>query len=260
MPQIPLYFLPGTQCDELLWHAVFELLPEYFTPIPIVLPQKDSPSEIVHDLHRLFSNLQPDQQSLNLIGFSLGGYLAALYACIYPNHLKKLMIIANAPFSLPNAEIETRKQTLSYIKAYGYKGMPQKRITQLLGQTNKDNKDIINTIEMMDKRCGQTMLEQQLSNTSLRTNLVPELTSMSFDISILIGSEDCLVNITTLKHELTKSIKTQNKTQLIAREFNHASKQLIHNNISLNLVNGSGHMLPLESPQTVADHIIHLFS
>ena len=243
MTQIPLYFLPGTQCDQQLWQGVFELLPSRFNPTAIVLPQEKSPLEIVHTLHQQLSSIQQPEQSLNLIGFSLGGYLASLYATCYPEQLNKLLIIANAPFSLPTSELKIRNQTLTYIKSHGYKGMPIKRITQLLANSNKDNINIINTITDMDKRCGQVMLKQQLANTSERLNLIPQLINMPFDIQFIIGSEDKLVNVGKLKQELAKSVE-----------------EIITRDISLDLIDDCGHMIPLENPQAVADHIISFFS
>lgn len=243
MTQIPLYFLPGTQCDQQLWQGVFELLPSRFNPTAIVLPQEKSPLEIVHTLHQQLSSIQQPEQSLNLIGFSLGGYLASLYATCYPEQLNKLLIIANAPFSLPTSELKIRNQTLTYIKSHGYKGMPIKRITQLLANSNKDNINIINTITDMDKRCGQVMLKQQLANTSERLNLIPQLINMPFDIQFIIGSEDKLVNVGKLKQELAKSVE-----------------EIITRDISLDLIDDCGHMIPLENPQAVADHIVSFFS
>lgn len=243
MTQIPLYFLPGTQCDQQLWQGVFELLPTRFNPTAIILPQEKSSFEIIHALHQQFSSVQQPKQSLNLIGFSLGGYLSSLYATCYPKQLHKLLIIANAPFSLPTSELKIRNQTLTYIKSHGYKGMPTKRITQLLADSNKDNTNIINTISDMDKRCGQVMLEQQLANTSERLNLIPQLITMPFDIQFIIGSEDNLVNVSKLKQELVKNVEGMNT-----------------NNISLDLIDDCGHMIPLENPQAVADHIVNFFS
>lgn len=239
--QIPLYFLPGTQCDEQLWQQVFELLPKHFIPHDITLPHGNTPLEIVHALHQQFAHQQT--KPINLIGFSLGGYLAALYASCYPDNLQKLLILANAPHSLPEHEIRLREQTLSYITTHGYKGMPRKRIEQLLANANKHNADIIDKISAMDKRGGQAMLTQQLTSTSQRINLVPQLSTLPFDIKFVVGEEDNLVNIDTLKQDLALGgSDSQSK------------------NVALDIIEHCGHMSPLESPQAVAQHIIDFFS
>jgi len=238
--QIPIYFLPGTQCDEQLWQQVFELLPNHFTPHAIVLPHGETPLEIVHALHQQLIQYQPT--SLNLVGFSLGGYLASLYATTYPEHLHKLFILANAPRSLPNHELTLRVQTLSYVNTYGYKGMPKKRIEQLLADSNKNNTNIVNTISAMDKRGGQKMLEQQLTTTSKREDLISQLITLPFDIKFVIGEEDNLVNIEQLTQELTVNSKE------------------VSCDISVDLIKDCGHMSPLESPQAVAKHLITFFN
>lgn len=255
--QIPLYFLPGTQCDEQLWQQVFELLPKHFIPHAIVLPHGDTPLEIVHTLHKQFTQWSPDLEPLNLIGFSLGGYLASLYATTYPEHLHKLLILANAPHSLPNHELILREQTLSYIKLHGYKGMLRKRIEQLLADTNKNNTVIIDTISAMDKRGGQAMLEQQLISTSERINLIPQLITMTFDIKFVIGEQDNLVKLEQLEKELSARFEDMISERL---STNNPLNELVYSDISLDLIKHCGHMSPLESPQAVAQHIIDFFN
>jgi len=231
MNKIPLYFLPGTQCDEQLWQAVFSLLPEHFEHHAIVLPQGESPHAIVQKLH-----LQLPHSDVNLVGFSLGGYLSALYAATYPDQCNKLLVLANAPHALPDDELITREQTLDYLSRHKYGGMPIKRIHHLMSHTNHNNTSIINTISAMDKRGGKAMLIDQLASTSRRINLLPALKSLPITIKFVIGSDDNLVDIATLRHELTSS------------------------RIPLDIIEDCGHMSPLESPQAVATHLINFFS
>lgn len=230
MTQIPLYFLPGTQCDHQLWQRVFELLPSYFEPHAVVLPIGKSPLHIVELLHQQLPN-----EHLNLVGFSLGGYLAALYASTYSTTLNKLMILANAPYQLPEQELERRQQTLAFVQEYGYKAMPNKRIMELLSPVHHDNADVIKVISDMDIRGGQTMLVNQLSSTSERIDLIPSLVTLPIDIKFVIGEDDCLVNIAQL------------------------DKGLATSNITLDILAQCGHMSPLESPQTLANMIITYF-
>jgi 2-succinyl-6-hydroxy-2,4-cyclohexadiene-1-carboxylate synthase len=231
MSQIPLFFLPGTQCDDQLWKAVFDLLPACFTPHAIILPQGKNPHDIVQALHN-----QLPHQDLNLIGFSLGGYLSALYTTLYPAQLNKLLILANAPHALPAHELKTREQTLSFVQNNPYCGIPNKRIEQLLSPTNKHNTYIVKAISDMDKRGGKMMLVEQLANTSQRTDLLPTLMELSVETKFVIGTDDNLVNITTLKQTLAPS------------------------HITLNVIDNCGHMSPLESPQAIANHVIDFFS
>lgn len=231
MSQIPLFFLPGTQCDDQLWQGVFDLLPACFTPHAIKLPQCENPHAIVQALHS-----QLPHQNLNLIGFSLGGYLSTLYTTLYPTQLNKLLILANAPHALPAHELKTREQTLAFVQSNPYRGMPQKRIEQLLSPVNKHNAYIVKAIRDMDKRGGKKMLVEQLANTSQRTDLLPNLLELSVETKFVIGADDNLVNIATLK------------------------QTLVPRHITLDVIDNCGHMSPLESPQAVANHIIEFFS
>jgi len=231
MKKIPLYFLPGTQCDAQLWQAVFNLLPDYFETHAIVLPLAQDPHSIVQSLHKLLPH-----NDLNLVGFSLGGYLSVLYAATYSAQLNKLLVLANAPRALPADELKIREQTLDYLSRHDYGGMPKKRILGLISPHNKHNTAIINTISAMDKRGGKTMLVDQLASTSQRINLLPALKSLAIKTKFVIGSDDSLVDSAALLDDLSQSI------------------------ISLDLIQGCGHMSPLESPQAVATHIINFFN
>ena len=229
MTQIPLYFLPGTQCDDALWQQVFEYLPPQFTPISLVIPTRDNLASIVEALRKAL----PDPP-LNIIGFSLGGYVASLFATTYPQCINQLLVVANAPTALPPQEILIRQQTLDYIEKNGYSGMPKTRIRQLLSPMNHQNSDIIDIMRQMDKRGGESMLVNQLSSTTQREDLLGPLNQQSFTTKFVIGEHDDLVNINELK------------------------KSLLNDRLSIETLENCGHMSPLESPQSVA-HIIEQY-
>ena len=226
MTQIPLHFLPGTQCDDMLWQQVFEHLSPRFTPISWGIPRGDNLAAIVESLHKTLPNTP-----LNLIGFSLGGYVASLFATTYPQRINQLLVIANAPKALPLQEILTRRQTLDYIEKNGYSGMPKTRIRQLLSPMNHQDSDIIDIMRQMDKRGGESMLVNQLSCTTQREDLLGPLNQQSFPTKFVIGEHDNLVNVNELK------------------------KSLLSDRLSIETLENCGHMSPLESPQLLA-HII----
>lgn len=230
MTQIPLHFLPGTQCNEQLWQQVFELLPPQFVPTALIIPEGNSPQEIVCKLHQRLN-----KKPLNLIGFSLGGYLSALYAVQYPDHINRLMIIANHPTALPKRELIVRQFTLDYIKKHGYHGMPTKRIQDLLSPIHRRHQDIISVIKAMDKICGERTLIEQLSHTSQRDDLLPLLNKRDFNTHFIVGQDDSLVNIEMLKQAIDSP------------------------RISLETIEQCGHMSPLESPAAIAQTITQHF-
>ncbi|MGB1297984.1 MAG: alpha/beta fold hydrolase [Psychrobium sp.] len=230
MTQIPLYFLPGTQCNDRLWQKVFELLPAHFAPMALTIPDANSPLAIVKALHQ-----QLPTQPINLIGFSLGGYLSALYATQYPESISRLMIIANHPHPLPNKELVTREFTLGFIRKNGYRGLPLSRIHGLLAPINHHKQNIIDTINLMDKECGEKTLVNQMQYTSQRENLMPAINQAPFSTHFVIGDNDALVAI----DKLSQAIK--------------------HPNVSLEMIQQCGHMSPLEDPAAIAQSIINHF-
>jgi 2-succinyl-6-hydroxy-2,4-cyclohexadiene-1-carboxylate synthase len=228
---VKIYCLPGTMCDQRLWQACAEHLPENIELIHIAIPVKKNIDEIVTALKQQFP-----AGKINLVGFSLGGYLASAYALKYPEKINKLLLISNMSYSLPEAELKQRSRTIAYLKTHGYLGIPTKRITALLDVSKQKNYDIINCVREMDTDLGKETLIYQLTVTTQRENLLIKLPKLHFPVQFLIGDNDLLVNI-----NLIEAIATQSPL------------------ISLSVLNNTGHMLPLEQPEKCALNIKRFF-
>lgn len=219
---IPVYFLPGTMCDKRLWHSVFEQLADTISPQPIDLPMGDNIEDIVSLLAK-----QLPEHPIRLVGFSLGGYLAAKFALTYPTRVSQLIVLANSPMSLPPAELSQRKRALAHTIRNGYTGIPLEKIRQLLSPSQADNNDIINLIQTMDHAGGQTKFVSQIQATSSRENLIQPLVDLSVSTTFVYGDEDRLVNHYALDAIDSPTIQKQRLAQC-------------------------GHMLPLECPEKIA--------
>ena len=85
----------------------------------------------------------------------------------------------------------------------------------------------------MDATLGKEVLIKQLKATSQRVSLLEQLASLENPIHIIASVEDKLVPINAVR-------KMQSKMP----------------NATLTIVDNSGHMLPLESPEIIQDSII----
>ena len=226
-----LYLIPGTMCDERLWADLVAYLPPSVDLDYLSIPPDKDLDDIVEYYHELFASTLAEQDKINLVGFSLGGYIASYFASIYPERVNKLFVISNSPTSLPLAEIKQRNETIDFINKYGYQGISRHRITHLLDEES-DSKRIVDVISAMDKSLGQKVLLSQYQNTSQRKNLSKELASAKFTIHFYCSERDPLVNAMWFS-----SLNSNNP------------------DFSLIKTSGSGHMLPLEKPQELARYL-----
>ncbi len=228
-----IYFIPGTMCDERLWQPTWQLLDEQFSHscqlVHLPIPTSGNMDQVVESIAKKIA-----EEGAVLVGFSLGGYIASAIVAKFPELISHLVVVSNMPKNLPDTEIEQRKRTIAWIANRGYAGIPNKRIEDLLHPAIKqfDAEGFIrikNTIVDMDQDLGGNVLLHQLEVSLSRPALLSCLSCLNLPVQFLVGDADTLVDIAKLKQE----------TQGAA-------------NISINIIDNIGHMLPLEAPQILA--------
>lgn len=213
-----LYLIPGTMCTQQLWQFLLPSLSDEFELCYLTIPNKMSLDDISDHLVAQF-----EEDRVNLLGFSLGGYIASLVASRFPERLNKLMVLANSPCALNADELSLRKQTVSILKRFGYKGMPRVKAEALLAEKSALHIDLI--LEM-DKALGADTLLSQLENTSSRDDLMQPLLALDCDVRFIYSQKDNLINLAWMQEV----------------------KVLAGHKMSQKMVAGSSHMLPLEEP------------
>ena len=230
-----LYLLPGTMCDNRLWDsfiAALELLrPNYFDLHFITISQKATIDEIIDDIKQ-----QLPHEKVNLLGFSLGGYLASAFTLKYPEVIANLFVVSNMPCALPDKEIKERSRAVSWIKRNGYSGISKKRILTLLDESAQKRQDIILLIKDMDESLGTEVLTHQLLTTTKREDIFRELGLLPLNKHFCVGKNDHLVSVEAL-----------------------INMQLLDKNMKLSVIENSGHMLPLEKPNELAQWLNSAF-
>ena len=215
--------IPGTMCDARLWHRLPPHLPGVdwrHVPIP------DGP-DIDHLVTALHAALPAG--SVNLFGFSLGGYLAAALACRYPERVARLFICSNSPCALPESETRQRRQLLAWLTRGGYQGLSDQKIAQMVAERSLADPAIGQCMKDMDATLGLDVLVQQLQASSDRADLLAGVSALCCPVWLGFGEADGLVNRGWI------------------RQFQDAAPA--H---AVHTVPGAGHMLPLEAPQALA--------
>jgi pimeloyl-ACP methyl ester carboxylesterase len=172
------------------------------------------------------------EQPVHLVGYSMGGYIAALCALENKNHIASLTLIASSCDALPNGELQQRKQLLNLIKNKKYQGMTQKRLISFFHDSHHQHSKYLNTVKQMEQDLGAGVLVAQIMATQPRKNLLAELAKCPFPVHIIGGEQDNLLP----------------KSTLLAMH-----KQLP--NSDLTIVEKAGHMLPVEQSKVLAEYL-----
>lgn len=229
-----IYLIPGTMCNERLWSDLLPLLTnsigEHYEFVHVKIPKNMIFSQITK-----FLNGYCKEERVKIIGFSLGGYIAAHFAITFPQRVDKTFIISNSPCALYPAEEKQRQEIVEFVNRYGYKGMSKARAAQLLDIHNGDKKHLdhlISIIINMDAELGEVEFKSQMQSTSKRNDLFEQLACSQVQSVFYYSEHDLLVNSQWLS-----KLKQANP------------------NCVMKCTTGSSHMLPLENPKELADYI-----
>ena len=222
-------FIPGTLCDERMWSRLTPLLGDAFdfNYVPLHLART---REQMRELIAAHS-----APAANLVAFSLGAYLAIEHAVAHPERVKSLVLIANSARGLKPAEVQARERIVAVLERNAYTGMSRQRLRELLHPLHLDDEAIVGPIQQMALDLGKEVLLTQFATTIDRPDLMERLAELKFPVLIVGAEEDNLVPPEDLR-------------QMAAR-FPDASLQM--------LAGDTGHMIPLEAPEALADHIRH---
>ncbi|KZN55315.1 hypothetical protein N474_15120 [Pseudoalteromonas luteoviolacea CPMOR-2] len=212
-----IYVIAGTMCNHKLWGAAKSTLSVKVELIHLKIPNNCSFDEICRLLNESIT-----EERVNLLGFSLGGYIAAYFSTLYPNKVSRLFIISNSPTKLSENELKQRNQTLAFIKNFGYGGLSASRARLLLDANNVNQKNI-DLLQEMDRDLGGEEFISLYTHTSERHCLKARLLSMKIPLFFWYSESDVLVN-TDWFDDVFESLP----------------------NCEICITPGSGHMLPIE--------------
>lgn len=220
-----LYLLPGTMCNKHLWYKMKPLLIN-FELIYLDIPLGNSFDQIINIL-----KAQIKEEKINLLGFSLGGYIALYFACKFPEFIKNLIIISSSGTKLSEAEIRKRSIALHQVKKYGFKEISSKTIYSMFSQNHKDKNDF-EVIKSMYYECGINNFLNQIEVTTTREDLFASIENTNLSILFIYSKNDILLN-----NKWIKELKLKNRK------------------IKTIEINSSSHMLPLELPNLLSKAI-----
>ncbi len=196
---IPVVFLHGSWHDSSQWVSVMELLAEDFHCLaPDLLGFGESEFPNVHhsiDLHveclaEFLSSLKLEK--VNLVGHSLGGWIAASYALKYPHKVNNLVLLAPEGVAMEGSEKRWQKmQNLMARSPWVFKVLRILRpLTKMLGLDTKIEEEWQQRNLMLRNPTASQLLflrQQPEINTELLQN---QLNLMATSVLILQGEKD----------------------------------------------------------------------
>ncbi|MDD3055365.1 MAG: alpha/beta hydrolase [Aliarcobacter sp.] len=220
-----IYLIPGLMTDHRLWSRIIPLLENDYELVHTPIPHSEDFDEIIDILFNEFK-----EEKINLLGFSLGGYIASYFAITYPNRVNRLFTVAATPGNSTEAEIERRKEKFVSIEKEGFVGLSYEKAKSLLEKQN--NEESIKIIQDMFIDLGKESFISQLTSTFYRKDLFEDLINLSIPIWFFYSKNDRLLN-------------------------QEAIKKLLLDNHNMNIISreGTSHNIPLEVPELLSNEI-----
>jgi len=215
-----IYLLPGLMCNEQLWNKLLALFDEQYEFVHVAIPEQSCFDEIIKSLNDYFA-----EEKVNILGFSLGGYIASYFACKYPHRVNKLFVCAASAGPLQKEEIFKRNKALHLLESFGFKGLGRQKVISLLETNNQNNEELITLIQKMYVDLGEHIYKTQIESTLNREDLLTKLLLLDIPMHLFYCEQDRLVNTRWLEEFCNKSDRA---------EFTK--------------VLSSSHMIPLERP------------
>ena len=223
MISTPTVFLPGTLCDETLWTHQITL----FSQKQIVsLRTQSSVAEMIESV------AESAFDSFNLIGFSMGGYIAQEFALAFPERVKELVVIGASSMGYPEEEKAIVRSSIGMIKKGSFSGISDKRLKDYLDESAYSNAELRQFIQNMGGKDAKEVYLRQLEATLDRRVLLADMAQIQVPTLFVAGENDKIVSLASIK---ASSINAK---------------------ADLAVVSQAGHFVPLEQPDEVCDILI----
>lgn len=203
-----IYFIPGLMTNEKLWKRVLPELEKNYEIIHIKIPRSTNFDEINKILCE-----QIKDEKINLLGFSLGGYIASYFTIKFPQRVKKLFMLSATPAKTSDLELARRKEKLEFAKVNNEISLDLQKAKTLVEEQNIDDLDLLQTIVEMFNEMGKDEFISQLESTFYRVDLSKELKELKVPVTMFYSSDDRLLD----KEAIVKLENEKHNINLIKR-------------------------------------------
>lgn len=225
--QHPVLFFPGTLCDERVFLPLWRTLnisQRRYVPLQWAASQEE--------MLALSEDRILDDEKVHLVGYSMGGFIAALVAQRNPNNVASVTLIGYNPEGLSKEEFAKRKQLTTILKQGNFKPDNDAYLSRFIHPTRLDDENVAGIVKSMAQDLGKTTLLNHTLATTPRESTVKSLAKINAPVTLITAQQDAIAPaevILQLKSALPKA--------------------------AFHTVNDAGHMLVLEQTDAVASII-----
>ena len=175
--------------------------------------------------------IDPDGKN-HLVGYSMGAYIAALWALTYPDKVASLTLMGYAPTGLSEQELKRRKTLLSQLKGGKVDVTANTYLANMVLPEHSD--DILPILTGMASDLGAATLRAHVQSTTPRKDLTAKLGQLNCPVNLIAARQDAVAPFSAMQTAQQKITGAR-----------------------LLPVEDSGHMMMLESnSDAVADAIV----
>lgn len=220
-----LLFVPGFMADRGLWDDVVAALQPKEPVAFFDLDQGDS----IDDMARRALDGAPDD--FDLVGFSMGGYVARAMARLAPARVKSLVLIATSSRA-DTAEQAKRKAVAAaqLSSTIAFHGLSRAAILASLHADRAADDALVERVRAMGMRLGRDVF--------LRQSMLPRVSDFE-----KLSEIRCPTFVIAAKEDRLRSLD-----EALELRAGMPNAQLV-------VIEGSGHMVPIEAPEEVVQAI-----
>jgi pimeloyl-ACP methyl ester carboxylesterase len=224
---IRLDLIPGTLCDQRLWGKLVPLLPDDLAVSYVPLFKARTRAQ----MQTLIS--ARTAPAAHIVAFSMGAYLALEHALAHPDRVASLVLISNSARGLRAGERERRHRTMAMLEQHAFAGTTPAQLRSFVLPSHLDDPSIGGVIRQMSLDLGKDTMLAQFAASMERADLMDRLGELRCPVMIVGAEDDVMVRAADLR--------------AMAQQVPGAK---------LEIITGSGHMIPLEAPDKLRDALV----
>lgn len=217
--EVSAVLVPGFMLDQSMWDDVAAHLPMTWTLHRATLEGGNSIQEIARHI------VEESPKRFVLIGFSLGGYVAREIAGKFPERVAALVIVASSLRKDTQEQMDQKRVAVHALSSDTFSGLSSRAIAKSLHPDRTGDSELVGLIRNMSLRLGYRAFAMQ---SELRRAGIPA-SEIRCPTLVIAGAQDALRSLDEAR-ELCDSIP----------------------NATLEIVDDTGHMIPLEQPERLA--------